>query len=410
MANKIVFESSLDATGFERGMKVMEARAASASGRMNRTVYEQNKGVSNLSRTQIEARAEYEARIKHKASVRMERFLMQQRASGAMDHNTETAYAGSAAGRGAAAMRRSRFAIAGSMFTSVARDSAASLASGAPVTQVIAQQAPQVAQAFTMMGFAISRLVPVMAVAGTALAIFYYWMQKISAQRLEQQSQNDLTESQGMNRSRLFKLIEKNRDRLRPGEADAMRKVMAGAVARAGMGGDMEANKELLLTDQAVRQRLREVNLSDEQLKKMADLGELSRRFLVESLTGKDRERAAADENYRERKKQIAELGKDAKTLADLNDVQSAYEWARKAHETTLEQIDKPAAEKDAKNNPGRAPSSDSLVAVGNFLGTSRNKVDALASQQVDLMQRYLPQIEMNTRRVTAEASSYPVN
>lgn len=44
-----------------------------------------------------------------------------------------------------------RFGVAGSMFTSVARDSAASLASGAPITQVIAQQAPQVLQALTMM-------------------------------------------------------------------------------------------------------------------------------------------------------------------------------------------------------------------------------------------------------------------
>jgi len=47
--------------------------------------------------------------------------------------------------------RRGNFAVAGSMFTSVARDSAASLASGAPITQVIAQQAPQVLQALAMM-------------------------------------------------------------------------------------------------------------------------------------------------------------------------------------------------------------------------------------------------------------------
>ncbi len=46
---------------------------------------------------------------------------------------------------------RSRIGVAGSMFTSVARDSAASLASGAPITQVIAQQAPQVLQALAMM-------------------------------------------------------------------------------------------------------------------------------------------------------------------------------------------------------------------------------------------------------------------
>lgn len=46
---------------------------------------------------------------------------------------------------------RGSFGAASSMFVSVARDSAASLASGAPITQVIAQQAPQVLQALTMM-------------------------------------------------------------------------------------------------------------------------------------------------------------------------------------------------------------------------------------------------------------------
>jgi hypothetical protein len=56
-------------------------------------------------------------------------------------------YAGGRAGSGIFG----RFGVAGSMFTSVARDSAASLASGAPITQVIAQQAPQVLQAMAMM-------------------------------------------------------------------------------------------------------------------------------------------------------------------------------------------------------------------------------------------------------------------
>lgn len=58
---------------------------------------------------------------------------------------------GTAVGAMASGNWRSRLGVAGSMFTSVARDSAASLASGAPITQVIAQQAPQVLQALAMM-------------------------------------------------------------------------------------------------------------------------------------------------------------------------------------------------------------------------------------------------------------------
>lgn len=54
-------------------------------------------------------------------------------------------------GRGGRFGGRAGIAVAGSMFTSVARDSAASLASGAPISQVIAQQAPQVLQALSMM-------------------------------------------------------------------------------------------------------------------------------------------------------------------------------------------------------------------------------------------------------------------
>lgn len=56
-----------------------------------------------------------------------------------------------ARGGGGKGMFGGRLGVAGSMFTSVARDSAASLASGAPITQIIAQQAPQVLQALTMM-------------------------------------------------------------------------------------------------------------------------------------------------------------------------------------------------------------------------------------------------------------------
>jgi hypothetical protein len=58
---------------------------------------------------------------------------------------------GGSAGGGGFGTKRHNAAVAGSMFTSIARDSAASLASGAPITQVIAQQAPQALQALQMM-------------------------------------------------------------------------------------------------------------------------------------------------------------------------------------------------------------------------------------------------------------------
>lgn len=75
-------------------------------------------------------------------------------------------HGGIASAASGAGGRRMNFAVAGSMFTSVARDSAASLASGAPITQVIAQQAPQVLQALAMMKAGTLAWIAVLAGAG----------------------------------------------------------------------------------------------------------------------------------------------------------------------------------------------------------------------------------------------------
>ncbi len=53
------------------------------------------------------------------------------------------------------------------------------------------------------------------------------------------------------------------------------------------------------------------------------------------------------------------------------------------------------AAEDAKKENKGNRPTADSLVAVGNFLGTSRNQIETLAVKQVELLSK----IERNTRK-----------
>lgn len=97
---------------------------------------------------------------------------------------------GGIAGRGGVGgNRKLNFATAGSMFTSVARDSAASLASGAPITQVIAQQAPQVLQALAMMRAGTLAWAAVVAGAGVfawhkltqAMANAFYGAEKFKA-------------------------------------------------------------------------------------------------------------------------------------------------------------------------------------------------------------------------------------
>lgn len=67
-------------------------------------------------------------------------------------------------------LRRGAYGGAASaMFVSVARDTAASLASGANPLTVFMQQAPQVLQAMTMIGLKIGQLLPVIASVGAAL-------------------------------------------------------------------------------------------------------------------------------------------------------------------------------------------------------------------------------------------------
>ena len=132
MARKIQFAAELDASGFSRGLKIMEDSAAAVNGRMSKTLYQYRKAPV-MTESQVRVRAEYEAkqeyRAKEAARVQLER----------------SKAAGSAAGG------FSSIGAAQTMLVSAARDTFASLASGQNPVTVFLQQAPQVAQAFTMM-------------------------------------------------------------------------------------------------------------------------------------------------------------------------------------------------------------------------------------------------------------------
>lgn len=163
MAKKISFEAEVLPGGVDAGLKMIEAKAAAANGRMNRTVYEAQRRGESLNPAQIQARADYRAKEEHRARRRAE--LAAARSAGAPTDTIPTHVSpGFTTGSGTHQFtaadkmdRFSKFGVASSMFVSVARDSAASLASGAPAFQVIAQQAPQVLQAFTMIGGAIMK-------------------------------------------------------------------------------------------------------------------------------------------------------------------------------------------------------------------------------------------------------------
>jgi hypothetical protein len=192
MARKIQFAAELDASGFSRGLKIMEDSAAAVNGRMSKTLYQHRKAPV-MTEAQVRVRAEYEAkqeyRAKEGARVQLERSAASQAA-------------GSVATGGL-----SSIGAAQTMFISAARDSFASLASGQSPITVFLQQAPQVAQAFTMMrasgrAFLMSLLLnpitlTVAALAALGTAIFFVIRHFTELRKVQENLKNlmDITRS-----------------------------------------------------------------------------------------------------------------------------------------------------------------------------------------------------------------------
>jgi hypothetical protein len=90
----------------------------------------------------------------------------------------------------------------------------------------------------------------------------------------------------------------------------------------------------------------------------------------------------------------------------------------KKALDALIEQLKHPAPpelnppeplKKEPKPKHQAMDRSDSLVAVGNFLGSSKGMIETLAQRQTDLLQQYLPKIEANTRPQSGgDATEYP--
>lgn len=228
--------------------------------------------------------------------------------------------------------QRSR--VASSMFVSVARDSAASLASGAPISQVIAQQAPQVLQAFTFMGISIKALGIGAIGAAAMLLTLKKAGEAYAAKQEEMQSRADLALTQSSNRMRLVDLLEQNKKRLNPGEADALRGKLFQAISANERG-----EPGLRTIEAKIRARLREVHVTEDQKKKLKEIGEIAAQAHMDQLEGKNKERAQEMANYNKRKAEIEELSRAAKTPQDHELVRLAYQEARLAHEKKMRGI-----------------------------------------------------------------------
>lgn len=167
-----------------------------------------------------------------------------------------------------------------------------------------------------------------------AAATGWFALQKYNAELQDIESQGNLAFAQGANRNRLFDLIEKNKNRLNPGEAPALSLQLA--------SGTPEA-------EAAVRARLEEVILIEQQLKQLEELRAKAAQLHTEQLEGFNKERVQEETRFATAKAYIAERAKIAKTEQDYNDVALAYQENRILRERTLADIEKREQEQKLK-------------------------------------------------------------
>lgn len=195
-------------------------------------------------------------------------------------------------------------------------------------------------------------------------------------------------------------------------------------------GAALEARGEKLRSIRSENESYRE-----EEAKKISARNEV--RGAVDELAKSRAEMAAKireakeDDPVKRQKMVVERLAQQEQLAAMKSAASSAYEniSPEKTREAIADQValqdatlDRINAQKELKNlesktdapkgklRKANAINSDSLVAVGNFLGSSKGMIESLAQRQVDLMQTYLPQIARNTARLTSSSGGdYPI-
>lgn len=396
MAKKISFESEVDASGFSNGLKKMEAAAAAANGRMNRTVYEAQKRQTILSKAQIQSRVEYEEKLQQKAAGKAayeERRSLQQQASVTSTFVTgRQAYGQAYFAREKAAQMRaeglSRFGAASSMFVSAARDSAASLASGAPLMQVIAQQAPQVLQAVTMIGGGIMKWGLGLGAAAAALVGVHYLTKKIGKEFTGEASQE-----------REIAMLDRRSATLKKWRAEQNAEFAKKDAEAERLSAE---NRDII----EIGSSIGEARLAARMAKESNPIAR--QKMLIDSLMGKE---TIAALDY-ERKSQTEFSGLPGERLAARKS-ELALAQAQQARIEAQSQL------KDMESVQSKAsrPSffnGDALTQVGNFLGAGSGLVNSISQQQLDEARKqtaHLDKISKNTMpsaRTSAETMDIP--
>jgi hypothetical protein len=391
MARKIVFETEVNSSGFHKGLAMMEARAAQA---MTRQAERSNRINSMTASGYQPGRAGF---------------------------TTGGVVGGAAQDQKHA--KKMNLAVAGSMFTSVARDSAASLASGAPITQVIAQQAPQVLQALAFMNagmLAFAATVSVVAVAawyklteaiGQAtfgsnkfLAQANYYEKRADDVRKIRYEMEDLTRAEneaaaaGLERAKKqsdsdAKVLESNRDF----ERRALEKKLAEDETNASEQTRQKADLELkFLREDLAKAQAKQLKETPEAIRLKNAIADKSRQPILETKAEmgiREVERRSLEEDL----KAVMEIAADQLTVEVL-DIQNKI-TQKEAEIAALYNKNG-----QFKSTATYAPGGDSLTSVGNFIGSARSKVEGTAMRQLEVLKL----IEQNTRARGGSTSGYP--
>ena len=187
-----------------------------------------------------------------------------------------------------------------------------------------------VAASMKLLGIGAGPVAVGLASVGAVVAAGVTGWQAYKASVEEAKSALDLIQQQGFLKARLIRQLHENEARLAPGQADELT-----AQLRAASIEDLAA---VIRDAQAA---LRPVLLSDAAKKDLEKLGTLSVEYFSELNTGFEAEREAAAKVYRERRQQIEELGKSAKTFDDKAKIQQAYDAAREANAAKMLDIRK---------------------------------------------------------------------
>lgn len=232
-----------------------------------------------------------------------------------------------------------RGSVAATMFTSVARDTLASLASGANPITVFAQQAPQVAQGLTMMGTSIMAVVGGFAALAPLLVTTGFLLSKRKAEAQEKQSAADLGIGEANRGQMLSNLIKKSSKRLLAGEGDRMYAELANAEA-ANLDSTPETKQALEDVRKKIRSRLAEVVIGDEAEAILAEIGEQSTSDLINTLPAADKARALRKMKYKEQIAKIDAAQGLGKTPGDYATTSRAYRNAEASYNADLAAID----------------------------------------------------------------------